>query len=68
MPDPIIVTHGLTRRFGDTLAVDDLTLEVHAGEVVGPDVLDTERTGARATGGIEAHGPGQQQQAEQHPG
>lgn len=35
MPDPIIVTHGLTRRFGDTLAVDDLTLEVHAGEVFG---------------------------------
>ena len=35
MPDPIIVTSGLTRRFGDTLAVDDLTLEVYPGEVFG---------------------------------
>ncbi len=35
MPDPIIVTHGLTRRFGDTVAVDGLTLEVYPGEVFG---------------------------------
>lgn len=35
MPDPIIVTRGLTRRFGDTIAVDDLTLEVYPGEVFG---------------------------------
>jgi len=35
MPDPIIVTHGLTRRFGDTVAVNDLTLEVYPGEVFG---------------------------------
>ncbi|HSN76671.1 MAG TPA: ABC transporter ATP-binding protein [Anaerolineae bacterium] len=35
MPDPIIVTHGLTRRFDDTVAVDDLTLEVYPGEVFG---------------------------------
>jgi ABC-2 type transport system ATP-binding protein len=35
MADPIIVTHGLTRRFADTLAVDDLTLDVYPGEVFG---------------------------------
>lgn len=35
MPDPIIVTNGLTRRFGDTVAVDGLTLEVYPGEVFG---------------------------------
>lgn len=35
MPDPIIVTHGMTRRFGDTVAVDGLTLEVYPGEVFG---------------------------------
>jgi ABC-2 type transport system ATP-binding protein len=35
MPDPIIVTDGLTRRFGDTVAVDGLTLEVYPGEVFG---------------------------------
>lgn len=33
--NPIIVTDELTRRFGDTLAVDHLTLEVYAGEVFG---------------------------------
>ena len=30
-----IVTNGLCRHFGDTVAVDDLTLEVYAGEVFG---------------------------------
>ncbi len=35
MPEPILSTTGLTRRFGADLAVDDLTLEVHAGEVFG---------------------------------
>ncbi len=31
----MIETSGLTKRFGDTLAVDDLTLRVEAGEVMG---------------------------------
>lgn len=31
----VIVTRGLTRRFGETLAVDGLTLEVQRGEVLG---------------------------------
>ncbi|MGD8475337.1 MAG: ABC transporter ATP-binding protein [Anaerolineae bacterium] len=33
--DPIIALDGLTRRFGDVVAVDDLTLEIFAGEVFG---------------------------------
>ncbi|NOZ28561.1 MAG: ABC transporter ATP-binding protein [Chloroflexi bacterium] len=33
--EPVIVTHHLTRSFGDRVAVDGLTLEVHAGEVFG---------------------------------
>src|SRR4030095_4007209 len=40
MPDPIIKTTNLTRRFGDLTAVDSLTLEVARGEIfglVGPD-------------------------------
>src|SRR5215467_441354 len=40
MPEPIIQTHDLTRRFGDLTAVDRLTLEVSRGEIfglVGPD-------------------------------
>ncbi len=35
-----ITVRGLTRRFGDTVAVDGLTLEVEEGEIfglVGPD-------------------------------
>lgn len=35
MSDPIIAASGLTRRFGDTLAVAELTLEVRRGEVFG---------------------------------
>jgi len=35
MSDPIIVANGLSRRFGDTLAVAELTLEVNRGEVFG---------------------------------
>ena len=34
-PDPIIAVDGLTRRFGDVVAVDGLTLEIHSGEVFG---------------------------------
>lgn len=34
-PKPVIVTEGLTRRFGDVVAVDRLTLEIHPGEVFG---------------------------------
>jgi ABC-2 type transport system ATP-binding protein len=32
---PAIRTHGLTRHFGETVAVEDLTLEVQAGEIFG---------------------------------
>ncbi|MEI2690284.1 MAG: ABC transporter ATP-binding protein [Anaerolineae bacterium] len=35
MSEPIISTAGLTRRFGEDLAVDGLTLEVYPGEVFG---------------------------------
>lgn len=38
--EPIIQTHALTRRFDQLIAVDQLTLEVHRGEIfglVGPD-------------------------------
>jgi ABC-2 type transport system ATP-binding protein len=35
MSQPVIVTHGLTRRFGGVLAVDGLDLEIEAGEVFG---------------------------------
>ena len=35
MPTPIISTDHLSRRFGSTLAVDGLTLEVYHGEVFG---------------------------------
>src|SRR5215831_11385030 len=40
MPEPIIKTNELTRRFGDLTAVDRLTIEVSRGEIfglVGPD-------------------------------
>lgn len=33
--EPVVRTEGLTRRYGDTLAVDHLDLEVRAGEVFG---------------------------------
>ena len=33
--DPVIAVDGLTRRFGDVVAVDGLTLEIDAGEVFG---------------------------------
>lgn len=35
MADPIIATRDLTRRFGDTVAVADLTLDVYPGEIFG---------------------------------
>lgn len=35
MTDPIIVTEGLTRRFGDFVAVDHVSFQVAPGEVVG---------------------------------
>ena len=34
-PDPVIAVDGLTRRFGDVVAVDGLTLEIRPGEVFG---------------------------------
>jgi ABC-2 type transport system ATP-binding protein len=33
--EPVISTEGLTRRFGQTVAVDELRLEVNAGEIFG---------------------------------
>ena len=35
MPVPALRTEGLTKRFGEVVALDDLTLDVAAGEVVG---------------------------------
>lgn len=35
MPDTVIGTRGLTKRYGDVLAVDALDLDVRAGEVYG---------------------------------
>jgi ABC-2 type transport system ATP-binding protein len=35
MSEPVIVVDGLTRRFGDFVAVDHVSFEVQAGEVVG---------------------------------
>jgi ABC-2 type transport system ATP-binding protein len=35
MPEPVIVAEKLTRRFGDFVAVDAITLEVAAGEIFG---------------------------------
>jgi ABC-2 type transport system ATP-binding protein len=35
MPDPVVVTQGLTRRFGDFTAVDHVSFTVYGGEVVG---------------------------------
>jgi ABC-2 type transport system ATP-binding protein len=35
MSEPIIVANGLTRRFGSTLAVDQLTLAIQPGEIFG---------------------------------
>jgi ABC-2 type transport system ATP-binding protein len=33
--EPVVQTQGLTRRFGDFVAVDHLTFSMHSGEVVG---------------------------------
>lgn len=35
MTPPVIQTSSLSRRFGETTAVDELTLEVHPGEIFG---------------------------------
>lgn len=35
MTDPLIDVRGVTRRFGPVTALDDVSLEVHAGELVG---------------------------------
>lgn len=35
MPTPVIQISSLSRRFGEKIAVDDLALEVHAGEIFG---------------------------------
>ena len=34
-PDPVIHAENLTRRFGDFVAVDQLSFEIFPGEVVG---------------------------------
>ena len=35
MPDPVVITENLTRRFGDFTAVDHVSFSVEAGEIVG---------------------------------
>ena len=35
MAEPIITVTGLTKRYGDIVAVDDLTLSIGKGEVFG---------------------------------
>jgi ABC-2 type transport system ATP-binding protein len=35
MTEPVVITDGLTRRFGDFVAVDHVTFQVNPGEVVG---------------------------------
>ncbi|MEJ2264338.1 MAG: ABC transporter ATP-binding protein [Anaerolineales bacterium] len=35
MTDPVIITESLTRRFGEIVAVDGLSMEVFAGEIFG---------------------------------
>ena len=35
MPDPVVITENLTRRFGDFIAVDHVSFTVEAGEIVG---------------------------------
>jgi ABC-2 type transport system ATP-binding protein len=35
MPDPVVLTENLTRRFGNFTAVDHVTFTVEAGEIVG---------------------------------
>jgi ABC-type multidrug transport system ATPase subunit len=35
MSEPVIVTRGLSRRFGDLVAVRDVSFEVHVGEIFG---------------------------------
>ncbi len=35
MTEPVIITEGLTRKFGDFVAVDHISFQVHPGEVVG---------------------------------
>lgn len=35
MTDPVVITEDLTRRFGDFVAVDHVSLQVNSGEVVG---------------------------------
>ncbi|MCL4250542.1 MAG: ABC transporter ATP-binding protein [Anaerolineae bacterium] len=33
MPDPVVTVHDFTKRYGDFTAVDDISFEVHQGEV-----------------------------------
>lgn len=35
MPEPVVITENLTRRFGEFTAVDHVSFQVHAGEIVG---------------------------------
>jgi ABC-2 type transport system ATP-binding protein len=35
MPEPVVITENLTRRFGDFVAVDHVSFAVEAGEIVG---------------------------------
>jgi len=35
MPDVVLRAEGLTKRYGDLVAVNNLSLEIHEGEVFG---------------------------------
>jgi ABC-2 type transport system ATP-binding protein len=35
MPEPVVITENLTRRFGDFVAVERVSFEIQAGEIVG---------------------------------
>jgi ABC-2 type transport system ATP-binding protein len=35
MPEPVIVVRNLAKRYGKTVAVADVSLQVHAGEIFG---------------------------------
>ena len=55
MPDAIIKTTELTRRFGDLTAVDRLSLEVARGEIfglVGPDGAGKTSAASQRSGNI----------------
>lgn len=58
-PDPVITMSGVTRRFGDFTAVNDVTLQVEAGTIlglIGPSGSGKTTTVRMLTGTLEASG------------